>query len=66
VTDRGGIGASRGSNADSIGGWYGSSSPADVLAAVKQVPPEVLVVLFEPFNQVIITGGNDGLVKVRL
>jgi hypothetical protein len=36
----------------------------DVLAAVQESPPEVLVVLFEPLNQVIITGGNDGLVKV--
>jgi hypothetical protein len=36
----------------------------DVLAAVQEAPPEVLVVLFEPLNQVIVTGGNDGLVKV--
>jgi hypothetical protein len=63
VTDRGSNG---GSNADSMCGWLGSSSTVDALTAIKQVQPEVLVVLFEPFNQVIITGGNDGLVKVHV
>lgn len=47
-------------------GGYGSSgsSAIDVLAALQQSPPEILVVLFDPQNQVIITGGNDGLIKV--
>jgi len=35
-----------------------------VLQALDAGAPEVLALLFEPLNQVIITGGNDALVKV--
>lgn len=62
-------GLSGSSGVASSGGSRGSdrvhaAEGLDVLAAVQEAPPEVLVVLFEPLNQVIITGGNDGLVKV--
>jgi hypothetical protein len=46
-------------------GGSGGSSGVDVLAAMHVSPPEVLAVLFEPVNQVIITAGNDGSIKVR-
>lgn len=35
-----------------------------MLQALDAGAPEVLALLFEPLNQVIITGGNDALVKV--
>lgn len=66
--DRGNRGSCADSCADARGssGSYGSSgsSAVDVLAAMQQIPPEILVVLFDPQNQVIVTGGNDGLIKV--
>lgn len=49
----------------SSSGGSGGSSGVDVLAAMLDSPPEVLAVLFEPVNQVIITAGNNGSIKVR-
>jgi hypothetical protein len=58
VASSGGSSGSRGSDRAH------AAETLDVLAAVQEAPPEMLVVLFEPINQVIVTGGNDGLVKV--
>jgi hypothetical protein len=46
----------------------GGSKPDCIalLAAAQECPPEVLLVLFEPINQVVLSGGNDGLIKVGL
>lgn len=40
------------------------SHASGLVAAAAADPPEVLTLLFDPLNQVIITGGNDGAIKV--